>query len=157
MTFVARLVHAPFVPDRELARFLEEIADAGAVASCIGLARARSRAGTPVSGLFLDHHPRLTLSSIEEIVDGAARRFGLTGALVVHRCGAIKPGEAIVLAAAAAAHRRAAFEAADYVMDRLKSEAVFWKREDGLAGSEWIEPTDEDRHDLARWSLSCPE
>jgi molybdopterin synthase catalytic subunit len=157
MAFASRLVDSPFVPDRELARFLEEIADAGAVVSCIGLARARSRAGTLVSGLFLDHHPRLTSTSIEEIVDGAASRFGLTGALVVHRFGAIKPGEAIVLAAAAAGHRRAAFEAVDYMMDRLKSEAVFWKREDGTAGSEWIEPTDEDRQDLARWSPPCPE
>jgi molybdopterin synthase catalytic subunit len=71
---------------------------------------------------------------------------------VVHRCGIIRPGEPIVFAAAASRHRRAAFEAADYLMDRLKTEAVFWKREDRSDGSEWIVPTPQDRDDLQRWS-----
>jgi molybdopterin synthase catalytic subunit len=71
---------------------------------------------------------------------------------VLHRCGAIAPGEPIVFVAAAAAHRRAAFDAVDYLMDRLKTEAVFWKREDAVDGSRWIEPMDCDRADQARWS-----
>ena len=70
---------------------------------------------------------------------------------VVHRCGDIAAGEAIVFAGAAALHRRAAFEAADYLMDRLKTEAVFWKREIGETGSQWIEPTDADHADRERW------
>ena len=70
---------------------------------------------------------------------------------VVHRCGAIAPGEAIVFVAAAAVHRRAAFEAVDYLMDRLKTDALFWKREDGVDGPRWIEPTGGDRADRARW------
>ena len=89
---------------------------------------------------------------MEEIAQGAAHRFGLIAARVVHRCGLIAPGEAIVFVAAAAAHRRAAFEAADAMMDRLKTDAVFWKREDAVDGSRWIEPTAKDRADRARWS-----
>ena len=69
----------------------------------------------------------------------------------------IAPGEAIVFVAAAAVHRRAAFEAVDYLMDRLKTDALFWKREDGVDGSIWIEPSDGDRSDRARWSDTCPE
>lgn len=157
MAAIARLLDEPFAPERELARFVSGLADAGGVASFIGIARARTASGEPVTGLFLDHHPRLTQASLDEIVNDAARRFAIGDALVVHRCGEMAPGEPIVLAAAAAAHRRAALMAVDYMMDRLKSEAVFWKREDGPAGPEWIEPTDQDRTDLSRWSAPCPE
>ena len=159
MAAVARLVDAPFAPDRELARFVSGLAgaDTGAVANFIGIARARSASGEPVTCLFLDHHPRLTQASLEDIANAAVRRFAISDALVVHRCGEVAPGEPIVLAAAAAAHRRAALTAVDYMMDRLKNEALLWKREDGPAGSEWIEPTDQDRKDLSRWSATCPE
>ena len=157
MAAIARLAHEPFVPDRELARFLGGAADAGAVASFVGIARACSQSGAPVTRLVLDHHPRLTLASLEGIAGAAAKRFDLDRALIVHRCGTIVPGEPIVLAAAASEHRRSAFEAVDYMMDRLKCEAFFWKREDGPAGSQWIEPTEQDRKDLSRWSEICPE
>src|SRR5688500_4715958 len=109
MAAVARLLDEPFAPDRELARFVSRLdGDTGAVASFIGIARARTASGEPVTGLFLDHHPRLTQASLEEIASDAARRFALSDALIVHRCGKVAPGEPIVLAAAAAAHRRAA-------------------------------------------------
>ena len=158
MAAVARLLDGPFAPDRELARFVGGLdGDVGAVANFIGIARARTASGEPVTGLFLDHHRRLTQKSLEEIASDAARRFALSDALVVHRCGEVAPGEPIVLAAAAAEHRRAALTAVDYMMDRLKSEAMFWKREDGPAGPSWIEPTDQDRTDLSRWSEQCPE
>jgi molybdopterin synthase catalytic subunit len=158
MTAVARLAFEPFAPDRELERFVGKLEeDAGAVASFIGIARARTASCEPVTGLFLDHHPRLTLASLQHIADTAANRFALGDALIVHRCGDVAPGEPIVLAAAAAPHRRSAFDAVDYMMDRMKGEAMFWKREDGPAGPKWIEPTDRDRTDLARWSESCPE
>jgi molybdopterin synthase catalytic subunit len=80
------------------------------------------------------------------------RRFGASALTVVHRCGEIEPGEAIVFIAVAALHRRAAFEAAEYAMDRLKTDAVFWKREDAVDGSRWIEPTIADHVDRGRWS-----
>lgn len=145
----ARLLHEPFDPAAELARFTA--AGAGAIVSFTGLARDRARNGEAVTALFLDHHPRLTQASLETAAAAAAERFDLTAVRVLHRCGEIAPGEAIVFAAAAAAHRRAAFEAVDYLMDRLKTDAVFWKREDRPDGSAWIEPTEADRADRARW------
>jgi molybdopterin synthase catalytic subunit len=118
----------------------------------VGLARPRTRDGAAVHGLLLDHHPRLTQRSLDEIAAGAVGRFGITAVRIVHRIGAVVPGDTIVFVAAASAHRRAAFDAADYMMDRLKTDAFFWKREDALNGSRWIEPTDDDRADRARWS-----
>jgi molybdopterin synthase catalytic subunit len=157
MSIAARLAHAPFEPARELAEFIGALAGDGAVASFVGIARGRSGSGGEVLRLFLDHHPRLTLLSMEEIGAAAARRFSLGAVLIVHRCGEVLPGEPIVFVAAASPHRRAAFEAVDCMMDRLKSEAVFWKREDAVDGSRWIEPTVRDRADRARWSDDCPE
>lgn len=152
----ARLAEEPFDPAAELASFLDTAAGAGAVASFVGVARDRSRRGERVVRLFLDHHERLTRRSLDEVAGAGAARFGLTAALVIHRCGEIDAGEPIVFVAAAAPHRRAAFEAVDYMMDRLKTEAVFWKREDTVDGSRWIEPTQSDRADRARWSDECP-
>ncbi len=152
----ARICHHPFNPSYELDAFTARLADAGAVANLTGIARARSRAGALVRGLFLDHHPRLTPRSLDQIAAAALGRFEIEDALIVHRCGTILPREPIVLAAAAAQHRKPALEAVHYMMDRLKSEAVFWKREDREDGSEWIEPTEEDRDFLARWSKTCP-
>jgi molybdopterin synthase catalytic subunit len=152
MPSVARLSHEALLPDRELADFIASTKEAGAVVSFTGVARPHGKSGQPVRNLFLEHHPRLTAKSLETIASDAAARFCLDAIRVVHRCGDIAPGEAIVFVAAASAHRRAAFEAADYAMDRLKSEAVFWKREDREDGADWIEPTAADASDLARWS-----
>ena len=148
MRIDARLANAPFQPEAELAAFTAE--GAGAIASFTGCCRPTSKAGAPIERLFLDHHPRLTERSLRDIA-AAAGRFGIEAVRVVHRCGAIQPGEAIVFVAAAAAHRRAAFDAVDYLMDRLKTDALFWKREDGVDGPRWIEPTAGDRADRARW------
>lgn len=147
-------------PDRELAEFISRLAGDGAVVSFVGLARSRDANGGAVGGLYLDSYPGMTERSLEAIAAAALARFAVSAVQVVHRCGAIAPGEPIVFAAAAAPHRRAAFEAADYLMDRLKTDAVFWKREDGVDGSRWIEPTEADRADRARWSDTespCPE
>lgn len=143
-----RLAHEAFAPAQELAGFTAD--GAGAIASFTGLARPTTKVGAPIQRLFLDHHSRLTRRSLDEIA-ASAERFGVSAVRIVHRCGEIAPGEAIVFVAAAAAHRRAAFEAVDYLMDRLKTDALFWKREDGVDGSHWIEPTETDRADRARW------
>ena len=148
----ARLAPFPFAPERELAHFAEGLTEEGALVSFVGIARPASKDGKPVTRLFLDHHPRLTQRSLDQIAAAARACFDVSAVRIVHRCGDVHPGEPIVFAAAASRHRRAAFEAADYMMDRLKSEAFFWKREDGPDGSTWIEPTDEDRRDLTRWS-----
>jgi molybdopterin synthase catalytic subunit len=149
MRIETRLAHEAFAPDQELAGFSAD--GAGAIASFTGLARPTTKDGTPIHRLFLDHHSRLTRRSLDEIAN-SAERFEVSAVHIVHRCGEIAPGEAIVFVAAAAAHRRAALEAVDYLMDRLKTDALFWKREDGVDGPRWIEPTEADRADRARWS-----
>lgn len=152
-----RLSHDAFEPAEELRSFLAALTEEGAVVSFVGVARPSSRTGQAVERLFLDHHPRLTGRSLEDIAGDAATRFEVTAVRVVHRCGEVLPGEPIVFAAAAAPHRRAAFEAADYLMDRLKTDAIFWKREEGIDGAAWIEPSEADRRDRARWNETCPE
>ena len=146
-----RLAVAPFRPDQELADLIVRLEGDGAVVSFVGLARPGDGEGKEVSGLFLDSYPGMTEASLDAIAQDALDRFAVSAVSVGHRCGEIGPGEAIVFAAAAARHRRAAFEAADYLMDRLKTDAVFWKREEGPAGAQWIEPTAADRADRARW------
>ena len=149
MNIVARLEELSFDPAQELANLLDATSNDGAVVSFVGVTRRGE--DHLVTSLTLDHHPRLTLRSLEQIAADAAARFGVTRVHVVHRCGVMRPGEPIVFAGASSPHRRAAFLAADYLMDRLKTEAVFWKREDRIDGSVWIEPTEADYADRGRW------
>jgi len=151
MSIVARLEEQRLDPQQELGDLLAQARGDGAIVSFVGVARPRSRSGATVEELVLEHHPTLTRQSLEEIAVGAAEKFDVSHVRVVHRCGVIPAGEPIVFAGASSAHRRAAFECADYLMDRLKTEAVFWKREVGAAGSEWVEPTDADYSDSNRW------
>ena len=136
----------------EFATFESSLENEGAVVTFVGVARSTATTGGRISNLFLDHHPRMTAASLREIAEDSGRRFDISAIHVVHRCGNVAPGEAIVFVATAAVHRRAAFEAAEYAMDRLKTDAVFWKREDAVDGSRWIEPTNADHVDRARWS-----
>lgn len=149
----ARLLFEPFSAADELAAFQRDLDPAtGAIVTFTGLARGRGMTGLTIERLFLQHHPRLTQQSLDRIAEAAMRQFDVQAVDVIHRACWIDPGETIVWVAAAATHRRAAFEAADYLMDRLKTEAMFWKREDGPSGSTWIEPTDQDYLSRARWS-----
>lgn len=147
----ARITADVLEPESEYAALLATLDGEGAVVSFAGIARATTRNGAPVERLFLDHHPILSARSVVEIAAAARGRFAVTGVRVAHRHGEVRPGEAIVFVAAAAPHRRVAFDAADYMMDRLKTEAFFWKREDTGGGSRWIEPTATDHADTARW------
>ena len=151
MSVVAQLEADALDPQLELAELTERARGDGAIVSFVGLARPESGEGNAVEALVLDHHPTLTRRSLEEIAVACAQRFDVSHVRVVHRCGTIPAGEPIVFAGASSLHRRAAFDAADYLMDRLKTEAVFWKREVGDAGSKWIEPTDTDFADRERW------
>jgi molybdopterin synthase catalytic subunit len=151
MSVIARLEDQRLDPQRELGELLAAPGGDGAIVSFVGVARAESSAGGNLDELLLEHHPVLTLKSLGEIAVEAAERFDVSRVRVVHRCGRIPAGEPIVFAGAASKHRRAAFEAADYLMDRLKTEAVFWKRESGAEGSAWIEPTEADYADRDRW------
>jgi len=151
MSIVARLDQNELRPEQELAALAEAAKGDGAIVSFVGMARPDSKSGQSLDQLVLEHHPTLTEQSLNEIAATARERFGVSHVRVVHRCGEIPAGEPIVFAGAASTHRRAAFDAADYLMDRLKTEAVFWKREVGEAGSEWIEPTEADYADRDRW------
>jgi molybdopterin synthase catalytic subunit len=152
MRCAARLASNRIDSNEEYATFLANIGPDGAVVTFAGIARPASTDGGEVISLFLDHHPRLTEASLREIAEDASQRFDVSAMRVVHRCGDVAPGDTIVFVAAAALHRRAAFEAAEYAMDRLKTEAVFWKREDAVDGSRWVEPTVADQVDRERWS-----
>jgi molybdopterin synthase catalytic subunit len=140
----------PFDAVALLADFSARAAGAGAIASFTGLVRSENE-GAAVSGLELDFHPHLTEQAIAGIGADAVARFGLANVAIVHRHGLLMPGEAIVFVAAAAPHRRAAFDAVDYVMDRLKTDAPFWKREQRGDGAHWLEARDSDREARARW------
>lgn len=119
----------------------------GALASFTGLVR-----GGDVTLLELEYHPRMTQRSIEAIVNTAESKWGLLGVTVVHRIGALRPGEEIVLVLVASSHRRDAFEACEFLMDYLKTEAVFWKREHKVESADWVESTRDDYDRAARWS-----
>jgi molybdopterin synthase catalytic subunit len=145
-----RLLDAAFDPAAELARFAAGHPQAGGIASFLGQVRAES-GDAAVLELELSAYPRLTVPGMEQLAAEASRRWRLNGLLILHRTGALNPGEPIVLVAAAARHRRDAFFAADFAMDHLKSDAWFWKRERTAAGWRWIEPRAEDHADKARW------
>ena len=140
----------PIDPARLLAEFIAASEGAGAIASFTGLVR-NAHDGARVEGLWLDHHERITAEAMVEIGEAARARFALTALAIVHRVGAVGPGEPIVFVAAAAAHRRAAFDAVDYMMDRLKTDAPLWKRETRGDGEHWIEARADDHRDRARW------
>jgi molybdopterin synthase catalytic subunit len=143
-----RLQAEPFEPGALLAAFCKGRSETGAVVSFTGL--ARGGAGQ-VQRMELEAYDGFTEAEIGRIAEAARGRFALHDLMIVHRIGEIAPGEAIVFVATAAAHRREAFEAADHLMDYLKSRAPFWKQEHGPGGSRWIEPTDRDLADAARW------
>lgn len=122
----------------------------GGVASFVGTVRDQSD-GAAVLALELEHHPVLTQKVVRQIGEDARARFQLLDIIIVHRHGKLQAGEPIVFVGAAAAHRRAAFGAVDYVMDRLKTEAPFWKRERTGDGARWIEARASDLADRRRW------
>ena len=134
-----------------LNRFCQGRADIGGVVSFTGLARHEEG---QVTGLELEAYPGFTETWIEELVLRAGQRFSLLDTLVIHRTGLIAPGETIVFVACAARHRRQAFEGADFLMDHLKSQAPFWKKQYGPGGEHWIEPRSIDYQDLDRWKTS---
>ena len=151
MSVVALLEAQALDPQLELAELTEVARGDGAIVTFVGLARPESKRGEAIDALVLEHHPTLTRQSLEDIAVACAERFDVSHVRVVHRCGTVPAGEPIVFAGAASLHRRAAFDAADYLMDRLKTEAVFWKREVGDAGANWVEPTESDFADRDRW------
>jgi molybdopterin synthase catalytic subunit len=142
-----RILHGELKPGAAIDAFSAAHADAGGIVSFVG----KVRRDDAVEELELKHYAPLTLKGMEGLAEAAFARWNLDGLLLHHRTGRMRPGEPIVLVAAAARHRRDAFEAADFAMDHLKSDAWFWKREKRDDGWHWIDPRAEDHADLARW------
>lgn len=142
-----RVLAEPFDPAASLRSFAAEHSQAGAVTCFIGQVRGES----DVEALELTHYAPLTLPGMRDLATEAQHRWAMHGLLVWHRIGTMLPGETIVLVAAAARHRRAAFDAVDFLVDHLKAKAWFWKRELRSDGWHWIQPRPEDYADLARW------
>lgn len=136
------------------AEFTRAEGAAGAVASFTGVVRDEDAS---VDYLYLDWYPGMSEASLQIIAQACVERFEVSALTVEHRCGKVMRGEAIVFVAAAAKHRRAALEAVDYAMDRLKSEAALWKREVGKDVDRWVEPRVEDSRDLERWATDRVE
>ena len=149
---VVRIQADDFDIAEEIARLAEGRADIGAVVTFSGL--CRDEAGT-LAALELEHYPGMAEAEILRIAMEAAERWPLLGLTAIHRHGKIPPGENIVLVVAASVHRRAAFEAAEFLMDYLKSRAPFWKKEhlrDGSTGN-WVDAKEADDRAAERWRL----
>lgn len=148
-----RVQEMPFDAAAEASALTRDRTDIGALVSFVGL--CRDEAGT-LAALELEHYPGMAEDELARIAAEAESRWPLLGLTIVHRTGKILPGEPIVLVVCASAHRQAAFLAAEFLMDFLKSRAPFWKKEhraDGAQG-EWVEAKDSDEAALDRWSAS---
>jgi len=146
-----RVQRDAFDLSEESRRLTEGRADVGAIVAFSGI--CRDEAGT-LAALELEHYPGMAEEEIGRIARDAAARWPLLGLTVVHRSGRIRPGEPIVLVMTASEHRQAAFEAASFLMDYLKTRAPFWKKEHRADGSEgeWIASKDEDDEVAGKWS-----
>ncbi|WOH69729.1 molybdenum cofactor biosynthesis protein MoaE [Bradyrhizobium sp. BWA-3-5] len=153
VTATIRIQQADFEPAQEIAALTNGRTDIGAVVTFSGVCRG-SENGAPIAALTLEHYPGMAEAEIGRHADEALARWPLQGLTVIHRFGRIAPGENIVLVVTASAHRQAAFEAAEFLMDYLKTSAPFWKREEGENGAAWVEARDHDDAAAARWAKS---
>jgi molybdopterin synthase catalytic subunit len=138
----------------EVARLRAGDGGVGAVASFIGTVRERSD-GQTVRAMELEHYPGMTEAAIEAMIDQALARFDIRAARVVHRVGLLQAGEQIVLVAVSSAHRGDAFQACEFLMDYLKTQAPFWKKETTPEGAHWVDARVTDDQALARWGISA--
>ncbi|HXO69125.1 MAG TPA: molybdenum cofactor biosynthesis protein MoaE [Bradyrhizobium sp.] len=148
-----RIQEADFDIAQEIAALTQGRADIGAVVTFSGICRGAEGAET-IAALTLEHYPGMAEAEIARHAETAASRWPLTGLTVIHRVGRIQPGENIVLVVTSSAHRHAAFEAAEFLMDYLKAHAPFWKREEGAAGTGWVDARDHDNAAAGRWTKS---
>ncbi len=151
-----RIQHEDFDAGREIAALRESDAAVGAVAAFIGTVRDRSTGAGPADTvrLELEHYPGMTERAIESMIDAAQQRFEIRAARVIHRVGALAPRDQIVLVVVTSAHRGDAFSACQFLMDYLKTQAPFWKKEHRPDGSaEWVDARVTDDAALERWGL----
>lgn len=145
-----RVQTGDFDVGRELAQLRAGNLRAGALACFIGAVRDAND-GATITGMTLEHYPGMTEAALSQIVDDARRRFDIHDALVIHRVGALSPGDQIVLVAITGAHRGAAFDACQFVMDLLKTRAPFWKKERLPNGERWVDARASDDEAAERW------
>ena len=148
-----RIQETDFDIAQEIAALTKGRTDIGAVVSFSGICRG-SEGGETIAALTLEHYPGMAEAEIMRHAETAMSRWPLTGLTIIHRVGRIVPGENIVLVLTASQHRQAAFEAAEFLMDYLKANAPFWKREQSASGTSWIDAHDRDDAAAARWTKS---
>jgi molybdopterin synthase catalytic subunit len=128
----------------------------GAVCSFVGTVRDRTAGGPEnISSMELEHYPGMTERAIESMIDEAFKRFDLLGARVVHRVGLLQPLDQVVLVAVISAHRGQSFQACEFLMDYLKTQAPFWKKEQTPEGAHWVDARVSDDAALAKWGISA--
>jgi molybdopterin synthase catalytic subunit len=145
-----RLQQDDFDVSREIAALTRDRTDIGAVVSFSGICRGGEGPGA-ITALTLEHYPAMAEAEISRHVDEAITRWPLTGVTVIHRYGRIVPGENIVLVLAASAHRQAAFQGAEFLMDYLKANAPLWKSEERADGTSWVDAHSRDDAAVTRW------
>lgn len=145
-----RIQTEEFDAGAEIARLRQGDRRIGAVASFVGIVRDMNDESA-VSGMLLEHYPGMAEKALDAILEKAKARWAIMDALVVHRVGELKPADTIVLVAVAAAHRREAFAACEFIVDYLKTEAPFWKKESTPEGERWVEARASDTMALSKW------
>ena len=156
MSATIRLQREAFVIAAETAAMTRGRTDVGAVVTFTGICRADEN-GAEIAALTLEHYPGMAEAEIARHVEEARARWPLLGVSVIHRYGRIEPGEVIVLVATASSRREAAFAAASFIMDYLKTRAPFWKQVETRAGTDWVEAKAVDEAAAERWSGAPPE
>ena len=137
----------------ELAQLRANDARVGAVCNFVGTVRERNE-GSDVSSMELEHYPGMTEKSITAMMEEASKRFDIHGARVIHRIGLLQPQDQIVLVAVTSAHRGMSFQACEFLMDYLKTQAPFWKKEVTPEGARWVDARVSDDKALARWGIT---
>jgi molybdopterin synthase catalytic subunit len=151
MSVIIKLQSDPFDVAAETAALTRDRTDIGALVTFTGICRGAEN-GEPIIALHLEHFPDMAEAEIARHVEDAQARWPLLGVIVIHRHGRIAPGEDIMMVATASAHRHAAFAAADFLMDFLKTRAPFWKRVESAGASSWVDAKAEDDAAAKRWS-----
>jgi len=151
-----RVQREDFDPGAEVAALTAGRSDIGGVVTFVGLVRDLAD-GKAIGAMTLEHYPGMTEKQLQAIDDEANRRWPLSASLVIHRYGRLEPGDRIVLVATASPHRDAAFDACRFLIDWLKTQAPFWKLEEGEAGAQWVEAKASDDAAAARWQVNPPK
>ncbi len=141
--------HDDFDLSKECADLRAGDGGVGAVCSFVGTVRGSG----DVTAMALEHYPGMTEKAIEAMIDEAHRRFDIRGVRVIHRIGELKPGEQIVMVAVTSAHRHESFQACEFLMDYLKTQAPFWKKEHTPQGAQWVDARSSDDEALKRWGI----